>query len=104
MIDTATNETGSQTEHWNAISFVISSDYRVLVIEQLANGPEIPSQIDADEHEHVLIEHVSRALRELREQGLVELLVPEHQQKRRRYGLTDRGERVWHRMHTAGLA
>ncbi|HET7322912.1 MAG TPA: winged helix-turn-helix transcriptional regulator [Halococcus sp.] len=96
------DDTESRTERWDTISFVISSNYRMLVLEQLAQAPEIPSRIDA-EHEHVLIEHVSRALRELREQELVELLVPEEQEKRRLYGLTEQGERAWQRMHTANL-
>jgi DNA-binding MarR family transcriptional regulator len=73
----------------------------VLVLEQLAQAPEIPSRINADEH--VLIEHVSRALRELCDQELVELLVPDDQEKHRLYGLTEQGERVWHRMQTTGI-
>ena len=95
------DETESRIERWDTISFVISSNYRMLVLDQLANGPEIPSQINADEH--VLIEHVSRALRELRDRELVELRVPDDQEKHRFYGLTEQGERVWHRMQTTGI-
>lgn len=95
------DETESRTDRWDTISFVISSRYRVLVLDQLAQDPEIPSRITADEH--VLIEHVSRALRELREQELVTLLVPDDQEKGRLYGLTERGERIWQRMQTANL-
>jgi DNA-binding HxlR family transcriptional regulator len=97
------DETSSRTDRWDAISFVISSDYRTLVLSRLAAGPEIPSQITADAHEHVLIEHVSRAVRELRDRELVELRVPNDQEKYRFYGLTEQGKQVWQRMHTAGL-
>lgn len=97
------DEIESRTDCWDAISFVISSDYRVLVLDQLATGPEIPSRITADDRDHVLVEHVSRALRELREQGLVTLLVPEEQDKRRFYGQTERGKRVWQQIQTANL-
>jgi DNA-binding HxlR family transcriptional regulator len=92
-----------ETDRWDTISFVISSDYRLLVLGQLAAGPEIPSRITADDREHVLTEHVSRALGELRERELVELRVPDDQEKYRFYGLTEQGKRVWQRMHTAGL-
>jgi DNA-binding HxlR family transcriptional regulator len=102
-IGTNSDSAESRTDRWDTISFVISSDYRLLVLDQLAHGPEIPSRITADEYERVLIEHVSRAVRELREQGLVELLVPEDQYKHRLYGLTERGKRVWQRMQTANL-
>lgn len=97
------DESEPQTEHWDTISFVISSNYRLLVLNQLAAGPEIPSRITADDHDHVLTEHVSRALGELRDQELVELRVPDDQEKYRFYGLTERGERVWQWMQTAGL-
>ena len=97
------DETESRTDRWDAVSFVISSNYRMLVFDQLATGPEIPSRITGDEHDHVLIEHVSRALRELRDQELVELLVPDEQEKHRFYGLTEQGERVWQQMHTADI-
>lgn len=92
-----------QTEHWDTISFVISSDYRLLVLDQLEAGPEIPSRITDDNHEHILTEHVSRALGELRDQELVELRVPDEREKHRLYGLTEQGERIWQWMHTAGL-
>jgi DNA-binding HxlR family transcriptional regulator len=92
-----------ETDRWDTISFVISSDYRLLVVDQLAAGPEIPSRIEADERKHVLTEHVSRALGELRDRELVELRVPDDQEKNRFYGLTEQGEQVWQWMHTAGL-
>ena len=95
------NNRSSRTEHWDAVSFVISSNYRILVIDHLAKQPEIPSQIPSNEH--ILIEHISRALRELRKKDLVELQVPEDQEKERFYGITKKGEQVWHQMQTAGF-
>jgi DNA-binding HxlR family transcriptional regulator len=97
------DENELQTERWDTISFVISSNYRLLVLDQLAAGPEIPSRITADDHEHLLTEHVSRALGELRDRELVELRVPDDQEKNRFYGLTEQGEQVWQWMQTAGL-
>lgn len=97
------NQSELPTEQWDTISFVISSDYRLLVLNQLAAGPEIPSRITADDCAHVLTEHVSRALSELRNRELVELRVPDDQEKYRFYGLTERGEQVWQWMHTANL-
>ena len=95
------NNRDSRTVHWNAVSFVISSNYRVLVLDHLAEKPEIPSQISSNEY--ILIEHISRALRELRENGLVELRVPEGQAKERFYGITEKGEQAWHQMQTVDL-
>lgn len=45
----AMDETELRTEQEDRISFVISLDYRVLVLGQLATSPEIPSQIDDDD-------------------------------------------------------
>jgi DNA-binding HxlR family transcriptional regulator len=91
----------TDTDRWDTVSFVISSRYRLLVVDHLAEAPATPSQIDADDH--VLIEHVSRAIHELRDRNVVALLVPEDQQKGRLYGLTDRGERVVSHLQTTGL-
>lgn len=77
---------------YDKASFVISSGPRQAVIEQLSQRPQTPSEIEAvTENE---IAHVSRALRELRDEGLVELLVSEDVRKGRIYGLTDAGEAV----------
>jgi DNA-binding HxlR family transcriptional regulator len=95
------DEAKSRANHWDTISFVIGSDYRLLVLNHLAAEPKVPSQIAADEQ--ILIAHVSRAIRELRDRELIELRVPEDQQKHRLYGVTEQGEQVWQRMHAAGL-
>lgn len=90
------------TDDWDAVGFVVSSRYRVLVLRRLAEGPASPSTIATNAD--VAISHVSRALSELSDRSLVELLVPEPRKKGRIYGLTDRGEEVWEHIESAGLA
>lgn len=89
------------SSEWDDVSFVISSDYRVAVLRRLANGPATPSQI-AGETDHA-ISHVSRALGDLRNHGLVELLVSEERKKGRVYGLTERGEVIWEKIVAENL-
>jgi DNA-binding MarR family transcriptional regulator len=86
--------TGNNTadDEWDDVSFVISSTYREAALTRLAASPATPSQIAADRQ--MDISHTSRALGELRERGLVELLVPEERKKGRIYGLTDRGSDI----------
>jgi DNA-binding MarR family transcriptional regulator len=79
-------------DKWNDASFVISSTYREDALTRLAASPATPSQIAADRQ--MDISHASRALGELRERGLVELLVPEERKKGRIYGSTDRGSDI----------
>jgi hypothetical protein len=50
-------------ESWDDTSFVIASQYRVAVLERLASGPAIPSQIATDTE--IKISHVSRAVTDL---------------------------------------
>ncbi|ELZ97994.1 transcription regulator [Haloferax mucosum ATCC BAA-1512] len=78
---------------WDDIGFVISSRYRVSVLDRLADGPATPTQIASDSESAV--SHVSRALQELRDRSLVELLVPEQRRKGRVYGITDDAESLW---------
>jgi DNA-binding transcriptional ArsR family regulator len=75
---------------WDDVSFVISSRYRVAAMRRLDEGP---SNIADDAS--VGLAHVSRALQELRESGLVDLLVSDDRKKGRVYGLTEEGDRVW---------
>lgn len=78
---------------WNQVGFVRSSQYRDDTLCYLfEEGPSMPSEI-AEGTDHVL-PHVSRALSELREEGVVELLVPEETRRGRIYGLSDVGDRV----------
>ncbi|MFB6075089.1 MAG: ArsR family transcriptional regulator [Haloarculaceae archaeon] len=78
---------------WDDVSFVISSRYRVETMRRLGTGPATPSQIASDAD--VGLAHVSRALQELRERTLVDLLVSDDRKKGRVYGLTDEGQAVW---------
>lgn len=77
---------------WDDASFVISSGYREDVLARLATSPATPTQLAVETE--IALPHVSRALRELREQSLVELLVTEERRKGRIYGLTDRGAEI----------
>lgn len=78
------------SETWDAAGYVASSRYRLAVCEYLRDyGPGLPSEIATDTD--LAQPHVSRALSELRERDVVELLVPESQQKGRLYDLTESG-------------
>lgn len=85
-------EQPSTEADWDAVSFIVASNYRVAVYQNLADGPAIPSKIA--EETGVTIAHVSRALNTLRDKGLVELLVPEDRRKGRVYGMTDQGSQI----------
>ncbi len=87
---------------WDEVSYVISSSYRVKVLERLANSPATPSGIADDTG--CPIAHVSRALQGLRERELVDLLVSEDRQKGRVYGITDQGELIWETIEAQNLA
>lgn len=86
---------------WEEIGFVISSAYRVTVMQRLAQGPATPSQLAADSDRS--ISHISRALHNLRDRDLVELLVPEERKKGRIYDLTDQGRAVWDQIESEKL-
>lgn len=87
---------------WEIIGYVVSSKYRVIVMQRLIESPALPSTIadDAD----CTISHVSRALQELRDHDLVALLVPESRKKGRIYGITDEGREVWEKIESENLA
>jgi DNA-binding transcriptional ArsR family regulator len=87
--------------NWDDISFVISSRYRVVSMQRLSDGPATPSQIAQDED--VGLSHVSRALQELRDRGLVTLLVSDNRNKGRVYGLTEPGADIWNRIETENM-
>jgi DNA-binding transcriptional ArsR family regulator len=75
---------------WDSAGFIASSRYRLAVCEYLVDeGPGLPSEISAATD--LAQPHVSRALSELRDRNVVELLVPESQQKGRLYDLTEDG-------------
>lgn len=83
---------------WDDVGFVISSQYRVAVLRDLAAGPSTPSNIA--EEADLAISHISRALGKLRDRSMVELLVSEDQKKGRVYGITERGEQVWRKIES----
>lgn len=90
------------TPDWGEIGYVVSSTYRVEVLERLADSPAPPSTIA--ESTGCALSHISRALRELREHGLVDLLVPESRKKGRIYGITDNGREIWDTIQAQNLA
>lgn len=89
------------TEEWDEIGYVISSHYRVTVLQHLAQGPATPSRIASESQ--LSIAHISRALGELRDHSLVNLLVSEDRKKGRVYGVTDKGESIWEQIETKNL-
>lgn len=89
------------TDEWDLIGFVISSKYRIAVLDNLVQGPSTPSSIASETD--LPVSHISRALGVLRERSLVELLVSKDKKKGRIYGITERGRHVWRRIETEGL-
>lgn len=87
---------------WDDVSFIISSRYRKIALDSLADGPATPSTIaeDAD----TSIAQISRALQSLRDRSLVTLLVSESRKKGRVYGLTDAGRDTWETIEAEKLA
>lgn len=81
--------------------YVKGAKHRVAVMRRLAESPAIPKEIKTETDRPY--SRVSDAVDALREQGLVELLVPEDQSKGRLYGLTDRGEAAWEFMIDQGM-
>lgn len=75
-------------------SFIIRSEYRHETLNALKGGPKTPTNIARQTIGADRLAHVSRALQELKDEGLVELLVPEETNKGRIYGITDDGEDV----------
>lgn len=89
-------------DHWDAVSFALSSHYRVSTLRTLLEQPNTPSNLSDETGEDV--GHISRALGELRNEELVELLVSEDRRKGRIYGLTEKGEEIAHEMESRGGA
>lgn len=74
------------------LAYVEASSYRGEVLEHLSEGIATPKRIT--EANRGDIAHYSRALRQLEEKGVVELLVDDDVRKGRFYGLTDEGEEL----------
>lgn len=90
------------TDDWDEVGYVISSKYRIAVLDRLSTGPSTPSGIADDTG--FSIAHVSRALQGLRDRDLVELLVSDDRKKGRVYGITDRGDEMWTEIESQNLA
>lgn len=86
---------------WDEVGYVISSSYRVKVLQRLADSPATPTQIAADTD--CSPPHISRALQDLRDRSLVDLLVSEERKKGRVYGITDRGQEIWETIEAENL-
>ncbi|WP_324760923.1 ArsR family transcriptional regulator [Haloarcula montana] len=87
---------------WDVVGYVVSSKYRIVVLERLIESPAPPSTIAEDAS--CSVSHISRALQELRNRGLTHLLVPESRKKGRIYGVTDKGNQVWETIVSEKLA
>ena len=77
---------------WDAVGYISSGSYRLTVMQALEDTAATPTKLE--EETGIEITHVSRALHRLRDRGLVELLVPDDQQKGRLYALTEKGAQV----------
>lgn len=86
------SDSGQRDGDWDTAGYVVASKYRAAVLRSLADGPATPGTIA--EHSGVQLQHVSRALQQLRDRGLVELLVEEDRRKGRVYGPTDAAAEV----------
>jgi len=91
-LDMQNSQSDKSQDDWDSVSYVISSKYRVETLVELYDRPRTPSKI-AEENE-LSTAHVSRALKELREKGMVELLVSDNQKKGRVYGITEKGKSI----------
>jgi len=80
---------GSQSRLWSDFSFVASSSYREKVLRSLEERPKLPKELARETD--LRLGHVSRALRELRDRGLVECLTPEAKARGRLYGILPSG-------------
>lgn len=89
------------TIDWDEVGYIISSTYRVAVLQQLAEGPATPTQIAGDTDQPLA--HISNALQDLRSESFVELLVSEDRKKGRVYGITDHGIEVWNTIQAENL-
>ncbi|MCO8267449.1 ArsR family transcriptional regulator [Haloferax sp. AB510] len=76
------------------VRWVLNSKYRIYVMEHLSTGISYPKQIK--EAYDIRYPNVSRALGELRDRKMVEIVADEH--PGRLYEMTEYGEQVWERI------
>ena len=72
-------------------AYVITSTYRQKVVQSLAKGDMIPTQIANDSG--IRPNHISKVLAELKSKGIV-VCTNEHDRKNRNYHLTDLGKEI----------
>ncbi|NIB98038.1 winged helix-turn-helix domain-containing protein [Halobacterium sp. R2-5] len=82
-------------------SFVVRSPNRTMVLQRLAEGAAIPSQIREDTGQEY--SRISEALNALRERDLVELVVDEDTKRGRLYAVSDHGKEVLQFMDENGM-
>ncbi len=80
----------NDNNHWNDISFIISSKHRKPILKLLDN-PKTPTQIRNETSLH--FNQVSRTLIELEKKGFVKCLTP-NQKLNRFYQITDKGKKI----------
>lgn len=85
-------QSGESDIDFDGAMFVDSSKYRTKTLIDLKERPATPSEIAESSGQSQA--HVSRALQELREEDMVELLVSEDRKKGRLYGITNDGEAI----------
>jgi len=87
----AANDQPSE-EIMDSVAAIVSSQYREYAVAALQDGPKTPTKVVEFHNDEVDMAHISRALGDLRDMGVVDLLVPEERKKGRIYGLTNDGE------------
>lgn len=76
--------------NWTLKGYILASRYRVAIMRALSKEPKTPKQLEKELN--IKFSHISRALKELSDKGVVECLTPAlHKQKY--YGLTSLGEK-----------
>lgn len=77
--------------HWDNTGYVCSSKYRMTIVKFLLMHRSTPHNIA--ENTNIKMPHVSRALRQLKEKGIVECLTP-YRSRGRIYKLTTKGVKI----------
>ena len=80
----------NNNNHWNDISFIISSKHRKPILK-LLNNPKTPTQIKNETNLH--FNQISRTIIELEKKGFVKSLTP-NQKLNRFYQITDKGKKI----------
>lgn len=77
--------------NWELKGYITASRYRVAIMQALSKEPKTPKTLEKELN--IKFSHISRALKELSDKGVVECLTPAlHKQKY--YGLTRQGKDI----------